>query len=287
MISKKENTMLKAVTGLEGGVVASGSTCGVVTGGAFGLALLHEKDLTERNGHAQMTVIGKAREYVEWFDSEFGTTLCRERTGVDFYGVGGQIRYLLPGDKIARCLWHIGRATQKLNSLSETALSASVESTDARETGIPHCAEAVLRGVRERTGLGDSLLERSSIVFDGGVALTGGVCGALAGAIMAINLLLGKDIRNTKYTSTIKDFIRGHINLLLDRPVAMPDSFGVGKGIVREFKEKTGSLHCRDITHKEFKDWKDFITYRASSPVCRELIGFSIETASDAIAHLK
>ncbi|MBW2638462.1 MAG: C_GCAxxG_C_C family protein [Deltaproteobacteria bacterium] len=287
MISKKEDTMLKAVTGLEGGVVASGSTCGVVTGGALGLALLHEKDLTERNGNAQIAVIGKAREYVEWFDSEFDTTLCRERTGVDFYGVGGQIRYLLPGDKIARCLWHIGRATQKLNSLSETALPGSVERTDARETGIPHCAEAVLRGVRERTGIGDSLLERSSIVFDGGVALTGGVCGALAGAIMAINLLLGKDIRNTKYTSTIKGFVTGHLNLLLDRPVAMPDPFGVGKDIVMKFRGKTGALSCRDIAHEEFRNWKDFIEYRGSSSVCHELIEFSIERASNIIEQWK
>lgn len=287
MISKKEDTMLKAVTGLEGGVVASGSTCGVVTGGALGLALLHEKDLVERDVHSEMAVIGKAREYVKWFDSEFGTTSCRERTGIDFYSAGGQIRYLLPGDKIARCLWHIGRAAQKLNSLSETALPGSVESADFKETGIPHCAEPVLQGIRERTGMGDSLLERSSIVFDGGVALTGGVCGALAGAIMAINLLLGRDIRNTKYTSTIKDFVIGHLNLLLDKPLTMPDPFGAGKDIVREFRGETGALNCRDITHKEFRDWKDFIEYRGSSSVCSELIEFSIERASNIIEHWK
>lgn len=278
--------MLKAVTGLEGGVVASGSTCGVVTGGALGLALLHEKDLAQGNEYAEMAVTDKARKYVEWFDLEFGTTICRERTGIDFYKPGGQLRYLLPGDRIARCLWHIGRAAHKLNSLSGTGLSAAVESIDVPTTGIPHCAESVLRGVRERTDIGDSLLERSSIVFDGGITLTGGICGALAGAIMAINLLLGKDIRNTRYRSTIKGFVTGHINLLVARPLTVPDPFSVGKEIVRDFREKTGTLDCRGITNREFTDWKDFIEYRGSSDVCSELIEFSIERASYTIETL-
>jgi C_GCAxxG_C_C family probable redox protein len=287
MISSREDTLLKAATGLEGGLVASGSTCGVVTGGALGLALLHEKDLAEGGGLAEMAVIGKAREYVRWFGSEFGTTKCRERTGVDFYGVYGQIRYLLPGDKIARCLWHIGKATQKLHAVSKTDLSESVEFSGGTCANTVHCAQPVLQGIRERTGVGDPLLERSSIVFDGGVALTGGVCGALAASIMAINLILGKDIRNTRYMSTIKEFVLGHINLLLERPMAMPNSFGTGKELVKSFREKADAITCRDITQKEFQDGEDFSTYRNSSRVCEELIDFSIETTSNVISHLK
>jgi C_GCAxxG_C_C family probable redox protein len=287
MISRREDTLLKAATGLEGGLVASGSTCGVVTGGALGLALLHEKDLAERDGHAEMTVIGKTREYVKWFDSEFGTTTCRERTGIDFYRVGGQLRYLFPGDRIARCLWHIGKAAQKLHAISKTDCSESIEFSGGRCAKTLHCAQPVLQGIRERSGVGDPLLESLSFVFDGGVALTGGVCGALAAAIMAINLILGKDIRNTRYTSTIKDFVVGHINILIERPMAMPNSFGTGKEIVTAFREKADAITCRDITQKEFKDWEDFITYRDSSRVCREIIDFSIEATSDVIAHMK
>ena len=48
MIVRREDRVLKAFTGLEGGIVASGSTCGVVTGGAFGLALMHDNVLKER-----------------------------------------------------------------------------------------------------------------------------------------------------------------------------------------------------------------------------------------------
>ncbi|MFC1851747.1 C-GCAxxG-C-C family (seleno)protein [candidate division CSSED10-310 bacterium] len=46
-------------------------------------------------------------------------------------------------------------------------------------------------------GIGDPLLERFSFIFDGGVGLQGGVCGALAGAVMSINLQLGMNIRDT------------------------------------------------------------------------------------------
>jgi len=40
MIGKPENKLLKSITGLEGGVVATGSTCGVVSGGAIGFGFL-------------------------------------------------------------------------------------------------------------------------------------------------------------------------------------------------------------------------------------------------------
>lgn len=43
----------------------------------------------------------------------------------------------------------------------------------------------------------DELLEQLYFVFDGGVGIQGGVCGAIAGAIMAFNLLVGLDIRAT------------------------------------------------------------------------------------------
>ncbi len=48
MIGKPEDKLLKSVTGLEGGVVATGSTCGVVSGGAIGLALSHYDEIMEK-----------------------------------------------------------------------------------------------------------------------------------------------------------------------------------------------------------------------------------------------
>jgi signal transduction protein with GAF and PtsI domain len=54
----------------------------------------------------------------------------------------------------------------------------------------------VLKGIKEQTGITNERLENLSFVFDGGVGLQGGVCGALAGAIMGINILVGMNFKN-------------------------------------------------------------------------------------------
>jgi len=218
MTGRREDSILKATTGLEGGIVASGSTCGVVTGGALGLALLHDDELQDRGTAAQPEILSQIGEYVRWFEDSFGSSFCRERSGVDFYTTVGQLRYFLPGDRVGKCLWHIRGATRHLYAYQEKDLPGmDVEPGEIQGEPI-HCAQAVLRGIRNRTGIGDPLLERLSFIFDGGVGFQGGVCGALAGAVMGINLLLGMNIRDTKYFQPFKAFVVGHINLLLDKP---------------------------------------------------------------------
>jgi hypothetical protein len=158
MVDSREDRVLKAFTGLEGGVVASGSTCGVVTGGALGLALMHDDVLKEGGIAAEAGVLSLVGEYVKWFGHSFGSPLCRERTGVDFYTTMGQLRYLLPGHRVARCLWHIRGATRHLYAYQEKELP--VMDVEAKEIqGEPkHCAQIVLRSISARTGLGDPVL---------------------------------------------------------------------------------------------------------------------------------
>ncbi len=280
MISRREDQMLKAITGLEGGVVASGSTCGVITGDALGLALMHDKMLQQRGLSAEIGVLELVGDYIEWFKKSFGTTHCRERTGVDFYTTKGQLRYLFPGDRVSRCLWHIGKAAQYLYAHQEKALLlADVDESNA----IPHCAQEVLIGVRDKTGVGDPLLERLSFVFDGGVGLKGGVCGALVGAIVAINLLFGMDIRDMRYIQTIKAFLIGHLNLLLDKPIGTPEPFAIGRGIVERFRQEAGSIECREIIGKDLKGWDNFQAHLSSSDTCKALMNTATKLASDAI----
>ena len=76
-----------------------------------------------------------------------------------------------------------------------------------------------MRAIKEQTGVGDDLLEQLSFVFDGGIGLQGGACGALAGAIMGMNLLIGMNVRDMNYSEILKAFTVGHKNLLTDKPV--------------------------------------------------------------------
>jgi hypothetical protein len=285
MIGRREDRVLKAFTGLEGGIVASGSTCGVLTGGALGLALMHD-NVQERGIAAEAGVLSLVGEYFRWFEGSFGSSFCRERSGVDFYTTFGQLRYFLPGDRVGKCLWHIRGALRHLYTYQAKDLPGmDVEPKEIQGEPI-HCAQAVLRGIRDRTGIGDPLLERLSFIFDGGVGFQGGVCGALAGAVMGTNLLLGMNIRDISYFQTLRAFAVGHINLLLDKPIGKPEPFGVGKSIVQRFREEAGATECRAITEKAFSDWNDFQGHISSSDKCAALIKLATTEASKAIKGL-
>ena len=286
MIGRREDRVLKACTGLEGGGVASGSTCGVVTAGALGLALMHDTVLLERGIAAEAGVLSLVGEYFRWFEESFGSSFCRERSGVDFYTTFGQLRYFLPCDRVGKCLWHLRGAMRHLYTYQEKELPGMDVKPQEMQSEPIHCAQAVLRGIKDRTGIGDPLLERLSFIFDGGVGLQGGVCGALAGAVMGINLLLGMNIRDTSYFQTVKAFVVGHINLLLDNPIGEPEPFGVGKNIVRRFREEAGAIECCSIAEMAFSDWNDFQGHISSSDKCSELIELATNEASKSIQRL-
>jgi len=146
-----------------------------------------------------------------------------------------------------------------------------------------HCAQLVLRGIREQTGIGDDLLEQLSFVFDGGIGFQGGACGALAGAIMGVNLLIGMNIRDMNYSEILKTFTVGHKNLLQDKSVKTPEPFIVGKDIVKNFNKEAGAIECQAITGKRFTDWSDFQNHMSSSDRCSGLIEFAKDQTFAAI----
>lgn len=262
MAGRREDVMLKAATGLEGGLVASGSTCGVITGGALGMALMAAP------GETRQDIMAKVTRYVDWFHSHFATTLCRERTSVDFYKASGQLRYLIPA-KVGRCLWHIGRSMAYLSH--EQQAKGFVRGEEDRFAGI-HCAGSVLNAVRAETGIGDDVLENASFVLDGGVGYTGGLCGAFAGAVLAINIPFGWNIRDMSYPKTIRDFVIGHINLVRKSPKAGPEPFLMGKELLKSLQKKIPALECSRIIGRRFQDADDFRAHISSSQACAELV---------------
>jgi hypothetical protein len=283
MIGKPEDKLLKSFTGLEGGVVATGSTCGVVSSGAMGLALSHYDEIMEKGIPAQAGLIALVGEYVKWFEEKYGTSFCKERSGVDFYTTMGQLRYFMPGDKVGKCLWHIRGAIRHLYSFRQQELPMIEVKSDENQDEPIHCAQRVLKGIKEQTGIGDDLLEQLSFVFDGGIGFQGGACGALAGAILGVNLLIGMNVRDMKSSEILKAFAVGHKNLLTDKPVKKPEPFNVGKEIVNNFKIKAGAIECQTIAGQNFSDWSDFQGYISSSDKCFGLIEFAKDQASIAI----
>lgn len=291
MTGRPDDAFLKACTGLEGGVAASGSTCGVVSGGVLSLACAAEPDLLSGGYPAEVAVMKRAGEYVRWFGENYGTCLCRERIGVDFYTKTGQMRYLIPGDKVLRCLRHIRGAMrylckeQVIEAKKDGQKSSDMPSdTDAKPF---HCARTVLEGVRQQTGTGNLRLERMAFVMDGGFALSGGVCGALAGAIMAVNLVVGLPIRQMSYGETMASFVREHVNLLRKNPVDLLEPLTVGRKILSDFQEIAGGIECRAITGRLFSDGNAFQAYMAGAPPCAGLIEVVTRRTSEVVRSLE
>ena len=56
-----------------------------------------------------------------------------------------------------------------------------------------YCAESVLIAVSEELGVECELIPRMATGFGSGLARTGGLCGALSGAILALGIASGRD----------------------------------------------------------------------------------------------
>ena len=58
------------------------------------------------------------------------------------------------------------------------------------------CAESVLLAVSESKGIESALIPRIASGFCGGIANTNGLCGAVVGGVLALNIVYGRDNAN-------------------------------------------------------------------------------------------
>lgn len=252
---------MKAAFPLAGGALNAGSTCGVVSGGCLGLALARAGALSSGKPTDVEAVYREFRDYTRWFETHFGSTLCSERTGMDFSSQPGLSDVILMGKMITRCVTHTGRA---VDHIVVAVGSAKAPSEGNSAKGL--CAAPVLEGMREDTDVRDPDLETASTGLDGGVGLSGGLCGALAAALMVLGGEMGIDPRKAGVIATMKasseGISRGH-EVSGRRTV-----FSVGTPLVHRFKEEFGSLECREITGRSFSGLEDLRTYLESSAKC-------------------
>lgn len=189
----------------------------------------------------------------------------------------------MPPDRLLGCLSHINGAMQYLHDRQGEHLPA-VKGDAAEEITSPiHCARTVLEEVRKRTNVGEPLMERGSVVFDGGVGLRGGACGALVGAIMPISVLMMMDPRDTSWLLAYQDMLFGLHTLRAGKFDRADDPYAVAGRIVTRFKNEVNSLDCSTITGKSFSDWGAFQTHMHASDGCSRLIEFCIEEGVSAI----
>ena len=263
MLGIKDDDLIMSLTGLAGGILNNGSTCGVVIGGAISSAMIRDKELSGQwTLEDKIQLLEEIKENISWFENKFGTSLCREREELNYQRI--TVLGLLNPQKAKGCVARSGAcmdyfvekyASNKHEKKIEKGIAQSCE----------HCAQKILKEIRKETGIGNEELERISVALDGGMGLSGGGCGALSGALMALGLKYALHPKKTEphklkniYRAMDSEFFRMAIILV--------------KAFIKEFD----ALECSRITGKNFKNWSEFSEFR-NTLSCDALNQFLVE----------
>jgi len=87
------------------------------------------------------------------------------------------------------------------------------------------CAESVLQAIAESQGIQSDLIPRIATGFCSGLSRTGGMCGAVSGAIMGIGLVAGRD-------SPIE---------------SIEPAYTLVRKLISAFEQQYGSVNCRQL----------------------------------------
>ena len=258
------NTNLrKCVTGLAGGINNNGSTCGVIFGGALNLAVMHRAASHSWDISNEINLIHDVQKFVNSFEQKFGSSLCRERTGLDLKKITGKLGLLIPS-KAKGC---VKQTAWTMNYVSESKTSTS----DSSINSIDHCSSSIFKEIENRTGISDPYLQQLSTGLSGGIGLSGGGCAALSAGIMLLGLKYGnEDLEIGKKRSPLR--------------WSPPKFVKYANKIIKLFKEKFGSLECRDITNTTFKDIENFNEYRSQGH-CGEINKLIIGITEQALLN--
>ena len=237
--------MLKAATGLGGGVGHEGDTCGALTGGVLALGLCN------RNHHFDRLYCD-CIEYYRRFNRRFGSSKCRDITGVRFKQGYDIRRFFLKGIK---CLRVVYGSIESIFDIIEASRSPTLKDSYRISSLFGaeryHCAGAVLSRIEPclRPELGSIL--KITQGFSGGVAFQGDICGALMGGVFALGAVHGTELQRTQ---PVKLFRAGWVAMKEGSRVFQNEhlhpsfrtSLRVGE-LYRRFVSRFGSADCADI----------------------------------------
>ena len=87
------------------------------------------------------------------------------------------------------------------------------------------CAESVLLAIAESQGIQSDLIPRIATGFCSGISRTGGMCGAVSGAIMGINLMTGRNLPAE----------------------SLEVNYALVQKLIERFEKQYGSVNCRQL----------------------------------------
>lgn len=107
---------------------------------------------------------------------------------------------------------------------SGAALQVGKSAEDYFASGL-YCAESVVLAVAGAWKIESDLLPKIATAFCSGMARTGGQCGALSGAIMAVSMVTGRS----------------------NAGQSLQDCYALVQQLLREFEREFGARNCSDL----------------------------------------
>ena len=101
---------------------------------------------------------------------------------------------------------------------------ASQRSLELFKSGF-YCAESVLQAIAEDLGIQSDLIPKIATGFCSGISRTGGMCGAVSGAIMGISLVAGRSSPTE----------------------SMEFCYSLIQKLISQFENQFGSVNCRQL----------------------------------------
>jgi C_GCAxxG_C_C family probable redox protein len=119
-----------------------------------------------------------------------------------------------------------------------------------------NCAAAVLTAFSEEYGLDVRDARRVAGAFGGGIGRSGGVCGAVSGALMALGLAYAK--------------------VEAEDDVARDRCYAEAKNLLEAFETRCGSVNCKDLLgydvsiQAQYEEARDSGAFRTKCPLFLE-----------------
>jgi C_GCAxxG_C_C family probable redox protein len=122
-------------------------------------------------------------------------------------------------------LWQIG--TEHTGRKRRITMSDKVSQRSQELFGSGYyCAESVLLALAEFKGIQSDLIPKIASGFCSGISCTGGMCGAISGAIMGISLVTGRS----------------------SPAGSIESSYALTRQLIDRFEKQHGSINCRQLT---------------------------------------
>jgi C_GCAxxG_C_C family probable redox protein len=127
------------------------------------------------------------------------------------------------------------------------------------------CAEATLITLQEHYALPDAGDSSAAMALNGGIGYSGGMCGAITGAAIAVGRLAGRGIA--------------------DHALAKAESRRLVQDVMAGFAQEFGSVDCRALTGYDFLEPDQHHAF-IESGIWREACMRQIEFAVERARHL-